>query len=168
MEREITLVPARKEDIDACAQIIENAKQFQREQGFVQWTDSYPNRDTVCEDVSLGWGYRLLVDGYLAGYMCVHCDGEPAYDKIQGAWKTKEPYGVMHRMAIAREFRGQGLTNTVFALIEELCKSRGIHGLRVDTDFHNKRMQHVFEKCGFTYRGEIELDGRKLAYDKIF
>ena len=157
-----------EEDIDACAQIIENARQFQREQGVCAVDRKLSERDTVCEDVSLGWGYRLLVDGRLAGYMCVHCDGEPAYDEIQGEWKTKAPYGVIHRMAVAQEFRGQGLTDTVFALIEELCKKQGESTGCVWIRIFTTNGCSMCLKNGFTYRGEIALDGRKLAHDKIF
>lgn len=166
MGNEIKLELARAEELDAYMTIIEDAKSFQQEQGFVQWNDEYPTRELICEDIATGKGYALKVDGKLAGYMCVHFDGEEIYEKIRGQWKTQKPYGVMHRMAFDRKFRGRGLTEAAFSGIEELCRERGIYSLRVDTDPCNKRMQHVFEKCGFTFRGLIEFQGDKRAYDK--
>ena len=60
-----------------------------------------------------------------------------------------------------------GLTDSAFALIEELCGARGVNSIRVDTDFPNKRMQHILEKNGFQQRGVIVFQGgEKLAYDK--
>lgn len=162
-----TLELARTEDIGRCVEIIDMGRRFQQAQGFVQWTEDYPNIDTVRDDVKRGKGYVLRVDGVVAGYLCVDFDGEPAYDDIKGSWGTEEPYAVVHRMAFHSDFRGMGLTDSAFALIEELCGARGIKSIRVDTDFPNKRMQHILEKNGFQQRGVIVFQGgEKLAYDK--
>lgn len=162
-----TLEPARVEDIGRCVEIIDMGRQFQQAQGFVQWTEDYPNIDTIRDDVERAKGYVVWVDGAIAGYLCIDFDGEPAYDKIKGSWGTEEPYAVVHRMAFHRDFRGMGLTDSAFALIEGLCAARGVKSIRVDTDFPNKRMQHILEKNGFQQRGVIVFQGgEKLAYDK--
>lgn len=162
-----TLELARPEELDACAALMEEGREFQRSQGFVQWTPDYPNRDTVREDIERGKGYVLKVDGRLAGYLCVDFDGEPAYRDIQGGqWATGEPYAVVHRMALGSAFRGQGLTGAAFRLVGELCRARGMDAIRGDTDPQNLRMQHVLEKNGFQRRGIIVFQGsEKLAYD---
>lgn len=162
-----TLEPARAEDLDLCAELMEEGRAFQREQGFVQWTPDYPNRDTVKGDIETGKGYVLKVDGRLAGYLCVDFDGEPAYQDIRGGrWETGEPYATVHRMAFGRAFRGRGLTTEAFRLVGELCRARGVTAIRGDTDPQNLRMQHVLEKNGFQRRGVILFQGsEKLAYD---
>lgn len=162
-----TLEAARVEDIPRCVEIIDMGRRFQQAQGFVQWTEDYPNIDTLRDDVKKGKGYVLRVDGVVAGYMCIDFDGEPAYDDMKGEWGTEEPYAVVHRMAFHSDYRGMGLTDRAFALIEELCGARGVKSVRVDTDFPNKRMQHILEKNGFQQRGVIVFQGgEKLAYDK--
>ena len=162
-----TLEAARPQEEQACWAILCEGREFQKEQGFVQWTDSYPNLETVRGDIRDGKGFVLKVDGRIAAYMCVDFDGEPAYAAIQGRWETEEPYAVVHRMAFAAAFRGRGLAADTFALIERLCLSRGVRSLRADTDFPNLRMQHVLEKCGFVRRGVVIFQGSgKQAYDK--
>ena len=70
-------------------------------------------------------------------------------------------------MAFAGAFRGQGLAETAFRLVEDLCREQGVRSLRVDTGFPNRRMQHVLEKSGFTHRGTIFYQGgERMAYDK--
>ena len=54
-----TLELAEMDDVELCSQIIEEGRQFQREQGFVQWTDEYPNLDTIRGDAAAGIGYIL-------------------------------------------------------------------------------------------------------------
>lgn len=162
-----TLELAQVKDIEICSEIINAGKAFQREQGFVQWTEDYPNIDIIRDDVQCQKGYAVKVNGNIAGYMCIDFDGEPAYDDIEGNWQTEKPYAVVHRMAFSEAYRGMGLADIAFHLIEELCLSNGVKSIRVDTDFPNKRMQHILEKNGFVNRGVIIFQGSgKLAYDK--
>lgn len=164
----LTLESARADEIEACNEILQEGRQFQREQGFVQWTEDYPNMNTIRGDVAAGTGYALRADGVTAGYLCVDFSGEPAYAEIEGAWGAEQPYAVAHRMAFSRKFRGMGLVDTAFALIEKLCLDRHISYIRVDTDFPNRRMQHILEKNGFIRRGTIVFQGSgKIAYDKL-
>ena len=101
-----TLEAARPNELDACWEIIREGRAFQNEQGFVQWTEDYPNRETLRQDIEEGKGFVLKVDGVIAAYMCVDFDGEPAYAAIEGRWETEEPYAVVHRMASPRRFAG--------------------------------------------------------------
>ena len=74
---------------------------------------------------------------------------------------------MIHRMAFRQEFRNRGLSGITLSLIEDLCRSKGVKYIRVDTDFPNHRMQHILEKNGFSKCGVIVFQGSgKLAYDK--
>lgn len=148
--------------------VLQMGRRFRQEQGFTQWTEDYPALDTVREDIENGKGYALLLDGKIAGYMCVDFDGEPAYADIRGSWRLEGPYAVVHRMAFSSAFRGMGLADAAFRLIEELCKQKQVSIIRVDTDPCNKRMQHVLTKNGFVRCGTIVFQGgEKIAYDKL-
>lgn len=164
-----TLEPAREDEIKLCYKIIEEGKRYQQEQGFTQWTDDYPNEETIRQDILDKKGFVVKVDGDIAGYMCIDFDGEPAYKAIDGKWQSEDRYAVVHRMAFSKKYRGIGLADITWRLIEEFCCESGIYYIRVDTDFPNKRMQHILEKNGYTHCGEIVFQGSgKLAYDKVF
>ena len=158
---------AKPKDADECYDIIQEAKQFQKAQGFTQWTEDYPNLETIREDIRTGKGYVITQGNQIAGYLCIDFAGEPAYETIEGKWNTDLPYAVVHRMALRQSFRNQGLSSITFSLVEDLCRSKEIRSIRVDTDFPNKRMQHILEKNGFSQCGVIVFQGSgKLAYDK--
>lgn len=162
------LESANNSDIDVCWDILADGRRFQREQGFVQWTDDYPNRDTVKDDILSQKGYVLKVDGAIAGYMCIDFSGEPAYESINGSWQSEKNYAVIHRMAFRKIFCGKGLSEASFSLAEKLCIEQGVDYLRIDTAYPNKRMQHILEKNGFKYCGVIKYQGsERLAYDKF-
>lgn len=160
------LEPANLKDIEMCSQIIDDARNFQRQQGFMQWSDDYPNRDTIADDIKNETGYVIRSNDNIAGYMCIDFSGEPDYENIQGEWRTQEPYAVIHRMAFNKEFRGTGLSNTAFKLIEAFCIKNNIESIRIDTHRDNKRMQHIL-KNEFVYCGIIFFQGtERLAFDK--
>ncbi|MBE6079519.1 MAG: GNAT family N-acetyltransferase [Veillonella sp.] len=159
---------ANSKELEVCYEIIEEGRAFQKEQGFVQWTEAYPNRDTIEADIEKKKGYVIKADKDILGYMCIDFDGEPAYDDINGAWRSDAPYAVVHRMAFSNIARGKGIADIAFGLIDELCINKGVKYIRVDTDFPNKRMQHILKKNGYVYCGTIVFqNGDKLAYDKL-
>lgn len=164
------LFPAQLSEVDACYDLIDQGREFQRKQGFVQWTSDYPQREHVASDIEAGRGYALKDEsGHVAGYICIDFGGEPAYDSIKGQWRSKEPSGVLHRMAISPNYRGQGLGGVLLLECERICKEKGVTYLRADTSPDNTRMQHVFEKVGYVRCGFVELHGSdKIAYDKLF
>ncbi len=164
----VSLEYAGEQNIALCSQIIEEGRQFQQEQGFTQWTEDYPNVDTIRADVKEQKAYVVKVDGVIAGYLCIDFAGEPAYKVIDGAWRAEGDYAAVHRMAFRPQFRGIGLTESVFQLIDGLCREKGIYMIRMDTDFPNLRMQHVLTKNGFQQCGVVVFQGSgKLAFDKL-
>lgn len=89
------LFPAQLSEVDACYDLIDQGRAFQRKQGFVQWTPDYPQREHVAADIEARMGYALKDEaGRIAGYICIDFGGEPAYDAIKGQWRSKEPSGV--------------------------------------------------------------------------
>ena len=164
-----TLTQAKPEELSACIEIISEGRAFQQEQGFIQWTESYPNSALLAEDIRSGGAYLFKIDSEPAGYMFLAFDGDPAYSEDTCNWRKEVPYVVVHRIALARRFAGCGLSAAVFESIRDLCRSKGIGCIRIDTDSRNKRMQHVLEKCGFVRCGTVLFEGDpKLTYDNFF
>ena len=162
-----TLRQARADELNTCIQILREGRAFQQEQGFTQWTEEYPSPALIESDIREGGGWLFLLNDEPAGYMYLTFDGDPSYPDIQGAWHFDEPYAVIHRIAIDDAFRGQGLSAKIFALVEDLLRSRGVFLLRIDTHHDNKRMQHILSKNGFSYCGTVIQDnGLRLAYEK--
>lgn len=168
-EKKMTILRhAVASEVEKCYHIIDEGRKFQKEQGFTQWTDDYPNFQTIQDDIKEKKGYVIEEDKQIAGYMCIDFGGEPAYLNIDGEWRSNEKYAVVHRMAFDSKFRGKGLSSKAWELISKYCLEKNVPYIRVDTDFPNKRMQHILEKNGFVKCGVIIFQGSgKIAYDKI-
>ena len=91
-----TLTKAMPGDEALCMEIIADGRQFQQEQGFVQWTEAYPALPDIAGDIETHRAYLLREDSEVLGYLCLDFDGEPAYDAITGgSWLCDEPYAVL-------------------------------------------------------------------------
>lgn len=162
------LVLAQKQNLDRIMELIEQAKQFLKDNGVDQWQSGYPDQACIERDITTQKGYLCVQEAEIVGYLCIDFDGEPAYDNLNGSWLSNKPYVVVHRMTFDNHVRGKGLATQAFALTEELARSRGICSFKIDTDNDNRIMKHLMQKNGFTYCGTICFDNsEKIAYEKL-
>lgn len=170
MRKDLFFCKVRAEQFDIAMDIIVQGRSYLKSQGIDQWQNGYPDNNSIQLDIDTEKGYFLTNGKDVFAYLCMDFDGEPAYDDIKGHWLTGPDavYMVIHRLAFNEQFRGKGLSLTVFDLAEQVCQEKGIHSIRVDTDGDNKIMQHIMNKAGFTYCGTICFAGSdKIAYEKI-
>ena len=67
---------------------------------------------------------------------------ETDYDGItDGKWGSDAEYGTIHRAAVAKEFRGTGLSAYIIKNAVDICEKNNIRYLRSDTHKKNKAMQ---------------------------
>ena len=157
---------AAKSEAETCYQCIEDARAYNRSLGFEQWHPDYPTLQTILDDIAAGTGYAFVDGQGVIGYCCIIVGDEPAYRVIDGEWKTSRPYAVVHRLAFSRRARGRGLSGEAMGLIKDLCQTRHVDAIRVDTQEENKVMQHILVREGFSYCGLVQFDGGpKLAYE---
>ena len=45
----LTLQPAKPEDLSHCVEILRSGRAFQRQQGFTQWTDDFPDPAVIAD-----------------------------------------------------------------------------------------------------------------------
>lgn len=142
--------------------IFDKARQYMRRNGNnVQWTNGYPQKQTVASDVADGCFYLICLNGRIVACFCMRPSPEPTYAKIyNGQWPDDEPYNVIHRLASDGSVGGIALLAIRFAL------DKG--NLRVDTHELNSTMISILEKEGFIRCGTIYVaDGTpRIAFQK--
>lgn len=127
----------------------------------VQWTNGYPQKQTIACDVADGCFYLICLNGRIVACFCMRPSPEPTYAKIyNGQWPDDEPYNVIHRLASDGTVGGIALLAIRFAL------DKG--NLRIDTHEQNATMINILEKEGFTKCGTIYVaDGTpRIAFQK--
>lgn len=152
-------VPA---DLDEIEKIYALARQFMEANGNpTQWSNGYPQRELLEEDIRQGKLYVAENESTLCGVFVYVIGEDPTYAYIEnGSWMSNEPYGTIHRIA--------SVSRGLFAQVLCFCCKQCAH-IRIDTHADNKPMQHLAEKHGFSRRGIIYVeDGTpRIAYERL-
>ena len=164
--------PAAGNDLPRILQIIAGAQRRMREAGSRQWQNGYPAKEHIAADIRQGYGYVLqrphaTERESVIAYGAVVFDGEPAYAEIEGEWLGRDPYVVLHRLAVAEGEEGHGVGREFLLRTGQLALSRKIRSFRIDTNFDNERMLRLLNGEGFLCCGKIRYDsGERLAFEK--
>ena len=159
-------------NIPAIMNIIEDAKQLLASQNIDQWQHGYPNAEQIENDIKNGESYVVLNDEkQLVATAMFTINKEPTYKVITGKWKVDETetYGVIHRMAIKKEFRKLGIASFMLQQFHQQLKSKNIHSLKIDTHEDNLDMQSLIKKMGYEYCGIIQTNygAKRRAFEKV-
>lgn len=139
-------------DVEEIMTVIAEARGIMQENGNnTQWSNGYPSRALIQDDIARQQAF-VCVDGQaIAGYFCfVTGDApDPNYLTIEGGkWLNERPYGVVHRLASGRKVKGIAQKAFDYAFSKT-------DNLRVDTHQDNVPMQNFLKKTGFSYCGII-------------
>jgi RimJ/RimL family protein N-acetyltransferase len=163
---------ATAEDLDAIEVILDNGREYLREQGLTQWQKGNgPTRADAGQDIARSEGF-VFENGSIQGYAALISGVDEVYTGIyDGAWHERsQQYISIHRVALSESIRGKGQAK---AFIDELIAEalrEGFHDIRIDTHSGNEIMRRVITDAGFTYRGKVMFpfeDGERLAYQLL-
>lgn len=160
------------DDISSIMLIIEDAKQYLAAQNIAQWQNGYPNIHQVTNDIENKESYVVVNDNHqVMATAMFTCNKEPTYKVIEGTWRITEDeaYGVVHRMAIKKEYRKFGLATFMFHEFHLKLLEKSVKSLKIDTHEDNLGMQSLIKKLGYVYCGIIYTDynAKRLAFERI-
>src|SRR5690554_3018082 len=118
---------ANIEEITEIMKIIKDAQDHFKREGIEQWQNNYPNPEVLREDIRRGNSYILVKDSIIIATVALIFEGEKTYKEIyQGEWLSELEYAVVHRIAVAKEYKGKGIASIIFKEIEKMCYERNI------------------------------------------
>lgn len=162
------LSPAQKNDVAIIWEILSHAISKRKAEGSTQWQDGYPNPPIILQDIEKNYGFVLHHGDHIIGYCALLIDDEPNYEHIEGQWKGVGSFMAVHRVAIAPQYLGKGLSTQMMLAIEAYALSKNIKIIRVDTSNDNEAMLHLFKKLNYFYRGTVKINNNhRLAYEKL-
>lgn len=157
-------------DIKDIMNIVRQGQAYFRKNQIPQWLNGYPGYETIMNDIKKGYGYVLLRDKIITGTVAVSFDGEKTYENIyDGKWLSDGKYAVIHRIAVASDYKGLGFASVIIKNIEGICLLRDVHSIRADTHRANLSMQRLLKKNSFQYCGIIYLEdgSERIAFEKL-
>lgn len=152
-ETEIVFRPATRSDLVGVMLVYAEAKRYMRQQGFVQWTEQYPTPEHVRQDTTSAYLYVAEAAGRIVGAGAVCPGPEPAYAWISGSWHSSGLYAVVHRFAVAADFRGSGLSSRLMDYLLKRALEKTFSIIRIDTHPRNRAMKSFLKRYGFRYCG---------------
>ena len=154
---------ARQEDLPILLEIYAEARNYMRQNGNLhQWAGGYPSEKLVREDITKEICHVCEDEGEIVGVFVFFEGEEPTYRCIyDGAWLNDRPYGVIHRIAVARHRRG--VASFCFDHAFSMCEN-----VKIDTHRDNLPMQKSLVKNGFVRCGVIYLEdgAERIAFQK--
>ena len=160
------------DDLDQINSIYEKAREFMRESGNLnQWTNGHPSRETANLDILEEKSYVCIHEDKIAAVFYFAIEDDPTYAEIDGMWLNDLPYGVVHRIARARDVRvvdketGENISIGAYCLNWAFSRCTN---LRIDTHEDNAPMRRLLDKLGFEYCGIIKLQNGddRMAFQK--
>jgi ribosomal protein S18 acetylase RimI-like enzyme len=153
-------------------QIINDAKVYLKSKDIDQWQNGYPNQTQIEQDIANNESYVLINDeNQVIATSMFSIRPEPTYKLIDGAWKIneKEKYGVIHRLAIDKNYRKKGIASYVLKEFHQKLMKQQIRSLKIDTHEDNHEMQYLVKKLGYVYCGIIftEYNAKRFAFEKV-
>ncbi len=156
-------------DFDGCWRVIDGARQQMIASGRHQWTNDYPSKEDIKNDLNNGNAYVLTVDERIAVYGAVILNGEPRYEFLDGKWMTYGNYYVIHRFATLPELQREGFAKIFLQKTNSLCEMEHIPSIKVDTNFDNLPMINLLSSLGFCICGNVNYGerGSRFAFEKV-
>ncbi len=137
-----------------------------RGENYPKWTYKvYPSTSFAVSMAEKGQLYLAIEDGELLGEFVLNEDPQGDYEK--GKWSKDLKRGeflVCHSLAVAPSSFGKGIGEAMGALVIRKAKEEGYKAVRLDVAPGNFPAIRLYEKCGFSYIGDEDLD---RGYDFI-
>jgi hypothetical protein len=154
-------------DLPAVMEIYKQAREMMAESGNPnQWANGYPSLQIIESDIAKGISYVCKNENRnknrAEAVFCFDTAPDPTYEKIEGAWLNNKTYGVVHRIARAKNAKGAG------AFCLKWCFGQ-IPNIRIDTHKDNAPMIKLLNNLEYKYCGIIWLENgeERLAFQKV-
>ena len=157
---------AKIEDLKQIENIMESIKEEMRQEGNPQWgstEDNYPSIDRLREDIEKNRMIKYVENNTIMGIMSIVEDLSREYDELID--NSKEKAYILHRLAIPKEYRKQNIATKLMNYVENLAKEQNIKVLKSDTEVSNYKMNNLFIKEGFIYKGKFTYDDYPGTYN---
>ena len=154
----VTYRAATEDDLPAILAIVSDARASLKRHRVDQWQGDYPTAGIFRADIARGECFVVLHGDEIAAFFTLSTAEEASYAAItDGKWTEGMACCVLHRCAVAKDFRGSGLADKMLRCAEEQARAFGLRCVRTDTHKKNKAMQRLLRENGYRYRGNVQV-----------
>ncbi|MBP3871438.1 MAG: GNAT family N-acetyltransferase [Faecalicoccus sp.] len=127
---------------------------------YPQWIyQVYPNEESVEQQIKARAQYIYTIDETTYGAFALTNKPQGAFHK--GQWSkdlSDGSYMVIHALAIHPKSQRQGIASEIIRFCINCAKRQGFKAIRLDVIPNNIPARSLFEKNGFHYVGDVDLE----------
>ncbi len=129
---------------DEFLSILGEVGQWLTDSGHEMWQPDTLTAENLFDNYTRNNCYVMSVDGTPAATFVLQWK-----DPLYYADVPDQTAGFIHKVAIRRQFAGQGLFAHVLDFCRERCRERGIHEIQLETDATRPALMQFYERNGF-------------------
>ena len=141
-------------EIDAIFELYDAATAFQKQVGTNNWKGF--ERSLVEEEMAQQRHFVIWDENKISATFVIAFS-----DPIIWKEEDKKPSIYIHRIATHPDFRGRNYVQKIVNWTTECAKKMNKKYVRLDTTSGNEPLNKYYIKCGFTYKGNSEIEWEK-------
>lgn len=119
----------------------------------------YPCEESVREKTTDGCQFMCVENDKIIGAFVLNDDPDGAYENAFWSKPLMQgEYMVCHTLATAPSMQGTGIGRQIVKYCVNYAKSHGYKAIRLDVVPDNIPAKKLYEKCGFRYVGDVDLE----------
>ena len=119
----------------------------------------YPSEISVREKVSVNQQFVCMNDGNIVGAFVLNDDPQGKYENADWTEELVQgEYMVCHTLATSPDIQGKGIGQQMVEFCIRYAKENGYKAIRLDVVPDNIPARRLYEKCGFEYVGDVDLE----------
>ncbi|MBS4785655.1 MAG: GNAT family N-acetyltransferase [Clostridiales bacterium] len=172
---ELQIRKADEKDLDQVEQLYHSLNDYlarpEVENG-PRWSrDVYPLREHAAEGLEAGELYVAEKRGQIVGTVIYLSRQGEEYQQVDWQLPYEVPAVVIHVLAVHPDYMGCGIGAALLDHAAAVGRERGARAIRLDTYEENHAAIRLYEKCGFSCRGLLDLGLEEiygLKWYKVF
>ena len=170
---DINVRKATAADIDDIEQLYNELNEYLAAgENYPKWKKGiYPLRQDAEEGLADGNLYVAEVDGHVAGTVIFLSEQGDVYGDVKWQTEFNVPVVVLHILAVHPDYMRRGVARQLLLFAETVGRQRGATAIRLDTYIENLPAIKLYESCGFSCRGVVDLglyEQYGLKWYKVF
>lgn len=128
----------------------------------------YPSELSVREKVSLEQQFVCMDEENIVGAFVLNDDPQGKYENANWTVELVDgEYMICHTLAADPDLQGKGIGKQMVWFCIQYAKEKGYKAIRLDVVPDNIPARQLYEKCGFQYVGDVDLE-RKIEGIPVF
>lgn len=159
----LKIEPGQLSDLAEIFQVYLNAKGVLDRNGINQWTDNYPTRSIIEEDLRTGELYCLKNSSKIIGAINMNEEQDKEYQSVH--WKFDDSKVlVIHRLVIDPQYQRKGYAQKLMAFAENFAFENSYTSIRLDAYSQNYSALEFYRKRNYFVRGEVFFPEREHPF----